>query len=124
MNPRWLYHPSLVVDGNFKAEQIKMRRPEDDVALIDGEGYMVTDGPYCEHLREAVEAKEVVNLICLLCSADATCSSEIHLLQSQSSQSSKCKPAQLICYWYRCLCMWAPWLFCASFSCGFQKGEW
>jgi len=37
-----------------------MRRPEDDIALIDGEGYMVTDGPYHEHLREAVETKEVV----------------------------------------------------------------
>jgi hypothetical protein len=58
-----------------------MRRPEDDIALIDGEGYMVTDGPYREHLREAVETKEVVNLICLVHSADAT-SSEIQLLQS------------------------------------------
>jgi hypothetical protein len=70
------------VDGNFKAEQIKMRRPEDDVALIDGEGYMVTDGPYREHLREAVETKEVVNLISVLHSADVTWSSEIQLLQS------------------------------------------
>jgi hypothetical protein len=48
-----------VVDGNFKAEQIKMRRPENDVALIDGEGYMVTDGPYREHLKVAIETKEV-----------------------------------------------------------------
>jgi hypothetical protein len=48
-----------VVDGNFKAEQIKMRRPENDVALIYGEGYMVTDGPYREHLKVAIETKEV-----------------------------------------------------------------
>ena len=62
MNPRWLYRPSLVVDGNFKAEQIKMRRPQDDVALIDGEGYMVTDGPYSEHLKACNETKEVMHV--------------------------------------------------------------
>lgn len=59
-----------------------MRRPEDDVALIDGEGYMVTDGPYREHLREAVEAKEVKQLIYSLDAADTLASSlEIQLHQ-------------------------------------------
>jgi hypothetical protein len=62
MDARWLYRPSLVVDGNFKAEQIKMRRPQDDVALIDGEGYMVTDGPYREHLKASIETKEVMHV--------------------------------------------------------------
>ena len=56
---RWLYCPSIVVNGKFKAEQIKMRKPEDDIGLIDGEGYMVTDGPYQEHLSSTAETKEV-----------------------------------------------------------------
>ena len=59
---RWIYRPSIVVDGNFKAEQINMRKPDDDIALIDGEGYMVTDGPYREHLKYSVESKEVNNI--------------------------------------------------------------
>jgi hypothetical protein len=81
---RWLYRPSIIIDVNFKAEQIKMRRPENDVVLIDGEGYMVTDGPYREHLRVAVETKEVINPIYLLEIADVS-SSEIKLHQSQSN---------------------------------------
>jgi hypothetical protein len=60
----------LVVDGNFKAEQIKMRKPDDDVALIDGEGYMVTDRPYREHLRVAIETKEVMFVHCWHSSAN------------------------------------------------------
>ncbi|KIM71729.1 hypothetical protein PILCRDRAFT_29815, partial [Piloderma croceum F 1598] len=37
-----LYRPSYVMDGNFKLEHLKMRRPEDDVALRDSGGHMTT----------------------------------------------------------------------------------
>jgi len=36
-----------------------MRKPGDDFSLIDGEGYMVTDHPYQEHLSITAESKEV-----------------------------------------------------------------
>lgn len=46
-------------DGNFSAEQIKMKHPEDDVLLSDGNGFLVTDAPYMDHLKVAKELKEV-----------------------------------------------------------------
>jgi len=48
-----------VVDGNFTAQHMNMKSPEDDVALIDGEGYMVTEDPYQVHLKESIEGTEV-----------------------------------------------------------------
>ena len=39
---------------------MKMRRPEFDVALTDGDAYVVNDKPYCLHLSEAVEIKQVM----------------------------------------------------------------
>jgi hypothetical protein len=50
-----------VFDGNFSAEQLKMKHPEDDVHLTDGDGFMVTDSRYKEHLKVAKEIKQVCN---------------------------------------------------------------
>jgi hypothetical protein len=36
-----------------------MRKPDDDVGLIDGQGYMVEDAPYRAHLQASLESKEV-----------------------------------------------------------------
>lgn len=47
------------MDGNFKAEHLKMRAPEDDVVLADGAGFMVGQDDYAEHVRTAKEYKEV-----------------------------------------------------------------
>ena len=49
----------MVFDGNFSAEQLKMKRPLDDVHLTDGSGFLVAEGPYQEHLKVAIEIKEV-----------------------------------------------------------------
>ena len=38
---------------------MKMRRPDDDVALADGLGFVVEDGPYKVHLSESIEIKQV-----------------------------------------------------------------
>ncbi|KAH7919749.1 hypothetical protein BV22DRAFT_1022428, partial [Leucogyrophana mollusca] len=54
----WLVMPRFVVDGNFSAQHMKMKRPEDDVSLTDGEGYMVAEGPYAVHMKASVESKE------------------------------------------------------------------
>jgi hypothetical protein len=47
------------VDGNFSAEHMKMKKPKDDVWLSDGEGYVVGEGPYSQHLKDTVEMKQV-----------------------------------------------------------------
>ena len=56
---RWLYRPSIVMDGNFCAEHLKMRKPEDDVALSDGDGFFTSLSDYELHLQETVETKQV-----------------------------------------------------------------
>jgi len=48
-----------VADGNFTADHMKMRCPEDDVNLTHGYGYVVEEGRYKQHLLDAEEFKEV-----------------------------------------------------------------
>jgi hypothetical protein len=38
---------------------MKMRQPDGDVALTDGQGYFVEEAPYREHLQTATEIKQV-----------------------------------------------------------------
>ena len=47
------------MDGNFQAEHMKMRNPENDVPLSDGTGFMVSRMPYEAHLKSAVESRQV-----------------------------------------------------------------
>ncbi|KAI6105150.1 hypothetical protein EDD16DRAFT_1695749 [Pisolithus croceorrhizus] len=46
------------IDGNFTAQHMKMNKPELDVALSDGKGYMVSEGPYQNHLQQSLDTKE------------------------------------------------------------------
>ncbi|KAG0703425.1 hypothetical protein DFH29DRAFT_874531 [Suillus ampliporus] len=72
--PRWLVSQRYVVDGNFTAQHMAMRKPQLDVSLSDGLGYMVKDQEYQTHLASAVESREQVFL--------------------QQSSSSKCSQYQ------------------------------
>ena len=56
---RWLYTRSIVIDGNFTADHLKMRRPENDVALSPGGRYMAESTRYQAHLESAVDYREV-----------------------------------------------------------------
>jgi hypothetical protein len=56
---RWIFRRSLVVDGNFSAEHLKMRKAEKDVKLVHGEGYMVDEIDYKHHLLTGVHDQEV-----------------------------------------------------------------
>ncbi|KAH9912329.1 uncharacterized protein B0H18DRAFT_828051, partial [Fomitopsis serialis] len=56
---KYLYARGYVMDGNFHAEQMKMRKPENDVPLMPGKMFMVHPGPYEEHLRVAKDVKMV-----------------------------------------------------------------
>jgi hypothetical protein len=48
-----------MMDGNFQAEHMKMRNPENDVPLSNGTGFMVSPKPYELHLKSAVERRQV-----------------------------------------------------------------
>ncbi|KAI6033374.1 hypothetical protein EDC04DRAFT_2868870 [Pisolithus marmoratus] len=52
------YDRQYVIDGNFTAQHMKMNKPESDVALSDGKGYMVSEGPYQSHLQQSLDSKE------------------------------------------------------------------
>lgn len=47
------------MDGNFTAQHMKMRKPEDDIPLSDGLAYMVANEPYQKHIAQAADNKEV-----------------------------------------------------------------
>ena len=56
---RYKYSRDICLDGNFSADQKKMKKPEDDVHLTDGDGFLVNESLYQEHLKAAVEIKQV-----------------------------------------------------------------
>ena len=54
------------MDGNFQAEHIRMRNPENDVPLSDGAGFIVSKKPYESHLKSAVERWQVCSISLIL----------------------------------------------------------
>ena len=52
-----------MVDGNFTAQHMKMNKPQLDVALSDGRGYMVSEAPYSIHLLQSLDNKEVTMIV-------------------------------------------------------------
>ena len=48
-----------MIDGNFTADHLKMKHPENDVCLTPGGRYMVEPTCYEAHLREAPDYREV-----------------------------------------------------------------
>ena len=56
---RWKYTRNMVVDGNFHAEHMKMRRGELDVALADGTGFMVGAKEYQAHLKSSAQSARI-----------------------------------------------------------------
>lgn len=51
-----------MIDGNFTADHLKMKRPENDIALSPGGRYMVEPTRYEAHLESAVDCREVSSL--------------------------------------------------------------
>lgn len=47
------------MDGNFAAEHQRMKYPEEDVWMSDGNGYFVGRKDYQEHLKTGKETNEV-----------------------------------------------------------------
>ncbi|KZP29241.1 hypothetical protein FIBSPDRAFT_727629, partial [Athelia psychrophila] len=55
---QYAYKRQIVNDGNFKAQNSHSARPDKDVCLNDGEGYMVAEQPYQEYLSKVPSRKE------------------------------------------------------------------
>jgi hypothetical protein len=54
-----LFMRGFMMDGNFQAEHMKMRNPENDVPLTEGTGFMVSRIPYESHVKSAAERWQV-----------------------------------------------------------------
>ena len=68
-----LFMRGFMMDGNFQAEHMKMRNPENDIPLSEGTGFMVSRKPYELHLQSAIERRQVIlsSLVFLLAGANA-----------------------------------------------------
>lgn len=83
-NFRSLYARSVVVDGNFKLDNLKMKSAAEDVALSDGEAFFVGQVQYQEHLRTTIYSKEVCGcnnnreLLMLTCFRDPNAQTIMH----------------------------------------------
>ncbi|KAI0941523.1 hypothetical protein AcW1_003396 [Taiwanofungus camphoratus] len=58
LDPDWkehsdqsVYTRGFIMDGNFSAEHLKMRRPRNDVEITDSTSFFVADGRYKAHLQ-------------------------------------------------------------------------
>lgn len=58
-NLSWLYTRSIVLDGNFTSDHLKMKCPENDICLTPGGRYMVEPTQYEAHLQESIDFQEV-----------------------------------------------------------------
>ena len=57
--PDWVTRRTITVNGNFHADHIKMCQPDLDVALSNGDGYMVEEVQYKEYLSVVKEPRLV-----------------------------------------------------------------
>jgi hypothetical protein len=57
--PNWVTRRTITVDGNFHADHIKMRRPDLDIMLTNGQGFMVDEKQYQSYLNVAKEPRLV-----------------------------------------------------------------
>ena len=58
----WRYTRTLIMDGNFKAEHMHEECPDDQVWLMDGLRYMVTQPEYQTYLKATAHPLEVCSI--------------------------------------------------------------
>jgi hypothetical protein len=75
---RWLFWPSINIDGNFELEHTAMKDPLSDVRLSDGEAFMVRELSYDFHLKISTEIAEVCKF------------SQVHILNRSPKHSIYC----------------------------------
>ena len=74
-----MYRRTIAVDGNVSAQHMKMQRPKLDVSLINGQGYVMEDSTYWQHLEEAVEIRQVCYLTWRWLVGTIDSATEIHM---------------------------------------------
>lgn len=83
-HPEGAYTRGIVLDGNFEADHLKMRRPDDDIFLFDGACFITELLKYNDYISKTTEAKQVscaqFSLIIPLTDM-ATAIAEVHLSQ-------------------------------------------
>ena len=87
---QWKYRRVLTMDGNFKADHLAMKLP-DEVFLSDGLQYFVGKPEYQQHLKAASDKIQVLHSMSSLLKLFFTFpSAEIPVQQPQGCQSSQC----------------------------------
>lgn len=114
---RWKYTRIFNMDGNFKAEHMRMRRPENDIAISDGTGFMVGTERYKTYLAATQEEKRVSlfgrhpSVI-----ADPSPAVAKYVQQPQSRERGQRRSAQARSHRSRRLRLW-PSRLCLPSSC-------
>jgi hypothetical protein len=67
------------MDGNFQAEHMKMRNPENDVPLSEGTAFMVSRAPYKLHLQSALERRQVCSISSMSVRVRAHAAEEVNM---------------------------------------------
>ena len=89
--PNWVTRRTITVDGNFHADHIKMRRPDLDIALTNGQGYMVEDRRYAEYLSVVKEPRLVSGLTCFTFVSKLIYLSHQEAIMSEPSSCQRCQ---------------------------------
>jgi hypothetical protein len=84
--PNWVTRRTITVDGNFHADHIKMRRPDMDVMLSNGQGYMVEEVGYKKYMNVAKDLRVVGLNITLFESIYLLIKPEVNMSESPSCQ--------------------------------------
>ncbi|KAH9991703.1 hypothetical protein BJV77DRAFT_946093, partial [Russula vinacea] len=101
---QWLFWHSIVVDGNFYTDHLKMRHSEDDVTLADGLAFMVETKPYLKYISESKDIKQACFLLLAMNAAN------LDRKNRDVTGIGACA-----CAWHRC--------FVPHTVVDFQKGE-
>ncbi|KAI5981036.1 hypothetical protein EDD15DRAFT_2380556 [Pisolithus albus] len=101
----WKYTRTVVMDGNFKAEHMHEKQPDDQVWLMDGRGFMVAHPPYQEYLQATPHITE-----------KSACHN--HRAISQANVSHGKLSATGI---HRCYCLCTAWVLLPTFCGGLPE---
>jgi hypothetical protein len=82
--PKWLLRRTITYDGNFHADHIKMRRPDLDIRLTNGDAFFAEEDLYREYLSVVKEPRFVSLSNSNFCWLFLTCLTEAFLSESPS----------------------------------------
>ncbi|KAI6022172.1 hypothetical protein BKA83DRAFT_4054270 [Pisolithus microcarpus] len=106
LDDSWKYSRTVVMDGNFKVEHMHERRPDDQVWLMDGRGFMVANPPYQAYLKATPHITE-----------KSSCNNHKAISQASAScgKLNSTGVGAMACAWHGC--------FYPHSVVDFQKGE-